>query len=673
MAEDLPRPVSLSVRKVLLLVSTLATGLVVAGSVVSPASGATALPPERLTNWGVDADANANWTATSSSPESGKSLVVYFYTDDAVTPEPAGSYFAQVLGPDGTAVGGPQLISNTGVNIWGGPAVAWNPTTGGWLVCWPQRDGSGGTNVLCNSVAPDGTPGASAHTVIPSLGEQYTLAVAVWNPERKEFLVTGATWNASSDSAGAAFVKSTGEISENIGTAVAPDGFRRFAGAYVAYSATSKVFGITSLGEFQRTGEEDAPWFWLIDVNGTAVSDPVRIDPNLTTRYRQAGIAWSPTQNEFVVSAQVNEPDGAYVVQRFSATDGQTVGGLKSKPLPLSEFKDRPRQRPLVVSNPFSNQTFAFMGLAPEDADDKAGLFAMPVAADGELSGPELITGASSDFETGWRPSWTFNPFTCGYLGAFRGVQNTGVGTDAYSQLYSIRLTQEEPCKASLSVTKKGTGTVSGTATESGVLGLMPQEVGEGTTELYRSTSVTLEASPAAGSSFKGWSGACSGTGPCTVSMSETRSVEATFATKARLRLSVRTPKTSKAGRAFNVRVRISNIARRTSSRSSSSQSANTAKSVKTCARLPRKLFVVDRGGGKVRGRTICWNRSSLALGKSVTYTTTVRSSKTRSGSVKVTGTVSASNASGATVKAAGSGKTRIIKPKAPKPKPPTG
>ncbi|HEV2118394.1 MAG TPA: choice-of-anchor D domain-containing protein [Terriglobales bacterium] len=41
--------------------------------------------------------------------------------------------------------------------------------------------------------------------------------------------------------------------------------------------------------------------------------------------------------------------------------------------------------------------------------------------------------------------------------------------------------------------------------------------------------SVTLTASPAAGSSFAGWSGACSGTGTCTVSMNSSQAVTATF------------------------------------------------------------------------------------------------------------------------------------------------
>jgi len=45
-----------------------------------------------------------------------------------------------------------------------------------------------------------------------------------------------------------------------------------------------------------------------------------------------------------------------------------------------------------------------------------------------------------------------------------------------------------------------------------------------------RDTSVTLDATPDATSTFTGWSGACAGMGPCTVLLSEARSITANFA-----------------------------------------------------------------------------------------------------------------------------------------------
>lgn len=75
-----------------------------------------------------------------------------------------------------------------------------------------------------------------------------------------------------------------------------------------------------------------------------------------------------------------------------------------------------------------------------------------------------------------------------------------------------------------LSVSRQGTG--SGTVTSA------PAGINCGNTCSYSfvaGASVTLTAQPASGSSFTGWSGACTGTSSCTVSMDSARSVTASF------------------------------------------------------------------------------------------------------------------------------------------------
>jgi endoglucanase len=75
-----------------------------------------------------------------------------------------------------------------------------------------------------------------------------------------------------------------------------------------------------------------------------------------------------------------------------------------------------------------------------------------------------------------------------------------------------------------LSVAKAGTGTGTVTSNPSGI------SCGSNCSEAYLSgTSVDLSASADSGSAFTGWSGACSGTGTCTVAMSAARTVTATF------------------------------------------------------------------------------------------------------------------------------------------------
>ena len=60
-------------------------------------------------------------------------------------------------------------------------------------------------------------------------------------------------------------------------------------------------------------------------------------------------------------------------------------------------------------------------------------------------------------------------------------------------------------------------------------------------------TSVTVTASPAAGMEFTGWSGACSGTGACTVTMSETRTVRAGFRPDGKVALNFTCPERARA------------------------------------------------------------------------------------------------------------------------------
>jgi hypothetical protein len=78
--------------------------------------------------------------------------------------------------------------------------------------------------------------------------------------------------------------------------------------------------------------------------------------------------------------------------------------------------------------------------------------------------------------------------------------------------------------KRTLTVSKAGTGT--GTVTSNGAIDC-------GATcsaEIEASGKITLTAEPAAGSTFAGWSGACSGTAPkCKLAMNEARNVTATF------------------------------------------------------------------------------------------------------------------------------------------------
>jgi hypothetical protein len=112
-----------------------------------------------------------------------------------------------------------------------------------------------------------------------------------------------------------------------------------------------------------------------------------------------------------------------------------------------------------------------------------------------------------------------------GWSGACSGTGACTVTMDqARSVTATFNLIPVVPPSFTLTVGKNGTG--SGTVTSS------PGAINCGATcsQTYtQGTVVTLTPTPTAGSTFAGWSGDCTGTGACTVTMSQARSVTATF------------------------------------------------------------------------------------------------------------------------------------------------
>ncbi len=172
-------------------------------------------------------------------------------------------------------------------------------------------------------------------------------------------------------------------------------------------------------------------------------------------------------------------------------------------------------------------------GIAVADGDDPGSTtYSLTVSKSGTgtVSGSGISCGStcSGVYASGTTVTLTATPdagmtFT-GWSGAATGTANpvtlTMNGdltlTAAFSGITSY----------TLSVTRAGEG--SGTVTSS------PSGVSCGSTcsaSFAGNTSVTLTAAPASGSIFTGWSGACSGTGSCVVSMTAARSVTATFGT----------------------------------------------------------------------------------------------------------------------------------------------
>ena len=123
-------------------------------------------------------------------------------------------------------------------------------------------------------------------------------------------------------------------------------------------------------------------------------------------------------------------------------------------------------------------------------------------ATTGQADSPGIYTGSTFIHPI------TFSPGTTVYFVAHATVD----GNEYYSDVVSGIVTQE----FTLTVTTEGSGTGTVTANPAGLA-------------YQAGTTVTLTATPDPGSSFEGWSGACSGTGACVLTMDADKAVTARF------------------------------------------------------------------------------------------------------------------------------------------------
>jgi hypothetical protein len=124
----------------------------------------------------------------------------------------------------------------------------------------------------------------------------------------------------------------------------------------------------------------------------------------------------------------------------------------------------------------------------------------------------------------GWGANQTWNRLPC--FGIYYGIRPVkalaaAIGLDSTTYGGTSCLINDTH---TLTVSKTGTGSGTVTSNPSGI------NCGSDCSVAYGAgTTVTLTASPAAGSTFTGWSGACSGTGSCQVTMDAAKSVTAGF------------------------------------------------------------------------------------------------------------------------------------------------
>jgi hypothetical protein len=135
----------------------------------------------------------------------------------------------------------------------------------------------------------------------------------------------------------------------------------------------------------------------------------------------------------------------------------------------------------------------------------------------------------SAEFDEGTEVTLSAAASAGSEFSGWSGGGCTGVGTCKVTMSAAKEVTAtfdlEPPSEFALTVVPAGTGSGTVTSSPAGI------NCGVDCSEAYAAgTEVTLAATPTSGSTFSGWSGACTGAGACKVTMSQARSVTATFA-----------------------------------------------------------------------------------------------------------------------------------------------
>jgi alpha-tubulin suppressor-like RCC1 family protein len=186
------------------------------------------------------------------------------------------------------------------------------------------------------------------------------------------------------------------------------------------------------------------------------------------------------------------------------------------------------------------------MGASKKVAEVSDSLLVVAGGADGYVSRLALSTPGSINIVTNVIPasagtvSCSPNPVTYGGASTCTATPNSGYVFSSWSGdctgtvCVLTNLSASRTVTANFSIPPPGTWTLSVTrvGTGTGVVTSAPAGINCGSTcsaAFASSSTVTLTAVPASGSAFSGWSGACSGSATCSVTMSAAKSVTAAF------------------------------------------------------------------------------------------------------------------------------------------------
>jgi hypothetical protein len=219
-------------------------------------------------------------------------------------------------------------------------------------------------------------------------------------------------------------------------------------------------------------------------------------------------------------------PDHSNVTLTATAAAGSTFAGFSSNCVPAVPQTNPPSCTiPIVTSDVTVTATFnGGTGVAVSVTEAGTGSGAVSSAP----AGITCPSACSADFASGTHVTLTATPAAGSSFAGWSGGTCTGTSTCTFTITAATTVIANfnsgTAGNFTLTVTEAGDGTGTVTSVPAGIT--CPTTC---SASYASGTQVTLTPSPAEGSSFGGWSGACSGQSPCVVTMTAAKSVTATF------------------------------------------------------------------------------------------------------------------------------------------------
>ncbi|MSX01618.1 MAG: hypothetical protein F2813_00480 [Actinobacteria bacterium] len=463
--------------------------------------------PQQVTSWGVDNGDNGRFEVAATNPTTGDGLAVSYYLDGSTR-----HWVAMPLDSSGAASGAQTtLLSGGEVTRNANPAVKYDPVSGGWVACLGNDDTE---EFQCWFLNGDGTVKAGSPFAVspayhyryyPNISVAYSAEAGKWLAVFRDYDNTATYWFDSSGT----FTRGLDLIT----------GASDYGGVDLAYSPKSDKFMVV---DRRRIGSDtqDGGYVWYLNGDGTLNSGPTRVGAG-DVEYKNPVMAYNAVRDEFLVANFTNSgpSDRSLATERYSASNGassgETLSAITSSTSTFTSFRNR-----VAIAAPDYGDSYKIvtpLGIGTSDY----GNYSLSLDGAGVLVGePDALIGPNAALGVKQRPRVDFNQATCSYLSTY----NAPVGDPTITswELFSSVIPAADPCQYALTVAKSGagSGTIAGGGIDCGSTCSSEETAG---------SEVTLAATASSGSQFDGWSGACSGTGSCTVSMTEARSVTAGF------------------------------------------------------------------------------------------------------------------------------------------------